>query len=290
MLGSMTVVVPTRDGGREFQRLAGHLEFVRDRYDLEILIVDSGSIDETPSVARQSGFRLLEIPSEQFGHGRTRNLAVSEAEGELVAFLTQDVLPCTKDWPERLAIHFEDPLVAAAYGRQVPRNASTSEMFFVARNYPPHPVRYSGGADDTAPRPGRVLLSNAFSVVRRSVALEIPFVPDIPVSEDQVFAHQALRRGYDIVYEPTAEALHAHTYTLWELWDRVYYVGAALQAFGLDRGASIGEALRFARDLVVYHVRQGHVHRLPALVPYEAVRWLGFQAGRLSGRTPRSFD
>lgn len=286
---SMTVVVPVKNGGRLFEHLAAHLAFVGRRYGIEVLIIDSGSTDGTCEVARSHGFRLVEIPPHRFGHGRTRNLGVRLATGELVVMITHDVLPCTPDWPEAFARHFRDPKVAGAYGRQVPRSASTAEMFFVARNYPDHPIRYEPGDGGVhMPRPGRVLLSDAFSVLRRSVALRVPYVNDIPVSEDQVFAHQALERGHAIVYEPDAEALHAHSYTLRGLWKRVYYVGAALRAFDLDHGVSFLESLNFLKDVVGYYLRQGRLHRLPGLLPYEAIRWLGFQAGKYSGWGPAS--
>src|SRR5690606_4918961 len=130
------------------------------------------------------------------------------------------------------------------------------------------------------PRPGRVLFSNAFSAVRRGVALRIPFSEDIPVSEDQVWAIQALAAGYTIAYEPAAEALHAHRYTLRGLYRRACLIARALRQVGLDRGASLPESVRFLAAELRYFARQGHVHRFPGLLAYEFVRWAGFRAGR----------
>src|SRR5690606_19685699 len=199
-----------------------------------------------------------------------------------VCFLTHDVLPCTPDWPLQLAAPFEDPSVAGVYGRQVPRDATTMEMFFVSLNYPPHPLRFDPSPGGHHPRPGRVVFSNAFSAVRRAAALEVPIPVDAMYSEDQLWAHRALGAGYSIVYEPRAEALHAHTYSFKGLFRRSYFIGRALRTAGIDRGASLPESLRFLREELGYFIRQGHVHRLPQLLPYELLRWAGFQAGRLS--------
>jgi hypothetical protein len=93
-----------------------------------------------------------------------------------------------------------------------------------------------------------------------------------------------LARGYTIVYEPTAEALHAHRYSLRGLFRRSFRIGQALQARGIDGGASWREGLAFLRAEVTYMVHHGHVPRLPYLLVYEAVRWAGFQVGRCAGR------
>lgn len=312
----ISVVVPTLNGGPGFRHLCRHLQLVRDRYDLEVLVIDSGSRDSTPEEAERCGFRVHRIDPGEFGHGRTRNLGVRMTSGDVICFLTQDVLPCTPDWPERFAAVLAEPGVAGVYGRQVPRDATTMEMFFVALNYPAERLRYGPvplevaegeslggtgegepfrGADGSrpdwsrippelvraaTPRPGRVLFSNAFSAVRRDVVSRIPFNEEVPVSEDQVWALQALAAGYAIAYEPEAEALHAHTYSFRSLFRRTFLVGKALQGIGLDRGATFAESVRFLTSELRYFVMHGHAHRLPKLLCYEFVRWAGFQAGR----------
>ena len=284
MSASVSVVVPTLDGGSLFVHLCRHLGALRARLGVDVLVIDSGSADGTPEHAERAGLRVHRIPGSEFGHGRTRNLGVRMAHGDVVCFLTQDVLPVSPDWPLRFAAALEDPAVAGVYGRQVPRDASTMEMFFVALNYPAHPLRFDPEPGGHHPRPGRVLFSNAFSAVRRELALGLPFVDDIPVSEDQAWALQALDRGYSVLYEPRAEALHAHRYTVRGLFRRTLLVGRALHEIGVDRGATLGESVRFLMGEIAYFVRQGHTHRLPQLLAYEFVRWAGFQAGRRTAR------
>jgi rhamnosyltransferase len=283
---SISIVVPTLNGGADFARLCHHLGQLRDSCGVEVLVIDSGSGDRTIEHAETAGLRVHSIPPSEFGHGRTRNLGVQLTEGDVVCFLTQDVLPCTPDWPLRFAAMLAEPGVAGVYGRQVPRDATAMEMFFVALNYPGEPLRFEPQPGGHHPRPGRVLFSNAFSAVRRDVILRVPFAADVPVSEDQVWAHQVLADGYSIAYEPAAEALHAHSYSMRGLFGRTYRVGRALRMIGLDGGASPAESVRFLGNEVRYFLRQGHSHRLPQLLAYEFVRWAGFQAGRRHGDRP----
>lgn len=281
----ISVVVPTRDGGRVFAHLCQHLARVRELHDIEVLIIDSQSQDDTVTHARVAGLAVHSIPAAQFGHGRTRNLGVKLTTGDVICFLTQDVLPCTPDWPLRFATALEDESLAGVYGRQVPRDATLMEMFFVSLNYPAEPLRFTPQQGGHHPRPGRVLFSNAFSAIRRDVIEAVPFASGVQVSEDQIWAHQVLAAGYSIAYEPAAEALHAHMYSLRGLFRRSYEVGRSLGHYDIDGGASLSESTRFLAAELVYFVRQGHSHRLPQLLPYEFIRWAGFNAGRM---TPRS--
>jgi len=281
----VSIVLPVRNGGALFGHLRHHLSAVQARHDVEVLVIDSGSTDGTDIQAEEAGFRVHRIPPEEFDHGRTRNLGVRLAEGEIVCFLTHDVLPVTLDWPLRLAEALRrDAGLAGVYGRQVPRDASTMEMFFVSINYPERPLRFDPRPNGHHPRPGRVLFSNAFSAVRRSVVLKVPIPEDAQYSEDQIWAHRALQAGWSIGYEPSVEALHAHVYSFKGLFRRSYSVGRALRQVGIDGGASWRESAAFLSEEIRYFVRQGHIHRLPQLLPYEFLRWAGFQVGR-SGLT-----
>jgi glycosyltransferase involved in cell wall biosynthesis len=284
MAADVSIVVPTLDGGAEFVRLARHLGDLRDRLGVEVLVVDSGSGDGTPERAEAEGLRVHRIEPDEFIHGRTRNLGVELTSGGVVAFLTQDVLPVTPDWPVRFSEALEDPTVAGVYGRQVPRDANTMEMFFVALNYPEEALRFDPQPGGHHPRPGRVLFSNAFSAVRREVIERLPFPGRARFSEDQIWAYLALTAGYSIAYEPAAEALHAHHYSLRGLFRRSRSVGRALGEVRIAGGATFAESVRFLAGEMAYFVRQGHAHRLPQMLSYEFVRWAGFQLGKRTGQ------
>ncbi|MGH7447293.1 MAG: glycosyltransferase family 2 protein [Longimicrobiales bacterium] len=284
----ISVVVPTRDGGPVFRYLCRHLALTQQRHGVEVLVIDSGSRDGTVDNATAAGLRVHGIAPQEFGHGRTRNLGVSLTRGDVICFLTQDVLPCTPDWPLRFGAALGDPGVAGVYGRQVPRDATSMEMFFVALNYPAGPLRFSQQPGGHHPRPGRVLFSNAFSAVRRDAITAVPFPDTAQFSEDQLWAHEVLAAGYVIDYVPAAEALHAHRYSMAGLYRRSYDVGRALHGRGIAGGATFTESVRFLATEIGYFIRQGHTHRLPQLLPYEFIRWAGFNAGRL--RRPRPLN
>lgn len=278
----ISVVVPTLNAGGGFAHLCRQLAREASGSGVEVVIIDSGSSDGTPEAAAAAGFRLVRIAPEEFGHGRTRNLGVRETSGDVVCFLTQDVLPVTPGWPLRFARALDRPRVAGVFGRQIPRDAATMEMFFVASNYPAEPRIYDRRA--ALPRPGRVVFSNAFSAIRRDAWERHPFPEDLPVSEDQAWAEAVLAQEALIAYEPAAEALHAHRYSLRALYHRHYLLARALRLRRLDAALGLREGLGVLAREIRYFVHHGHVIRLPYLLVYELVRFLGLQAGRWSVR------
>ena len=120
----ISVIVPVRDGARYLREL---LDAVGREGASEVLVIDSGSRDDSVAIAQAAGARVIEIDPADFGHGRTRNLAAEEATGDVLAFLTQDATPA----PGWLAAHVEalelDPRVGVSFGPHLPRE-DTSPM------------------------------------------------------------------------------------------------------------------------------------------------------------------
>ena len=80
--------------------------------DVEIILVDSGSTDETVAIAESFGVRVVRIRPEEFTFGRSLNLGVRAASCELVVIASAHVYPVYPDWLERLLEPFADPCPA----------------------------------------------------------------------------------------------------------------------------------------------------------------------------------
>src|SRR5207245_2502668 len=90
----ISVVVCTHNGERTIGRcLEGLLKLNYPNF--EVIIVDDGSTDKTPAIARECGFRL--ISTENRGLGAARNLGLEAATGEIIAYIDDDTYP-DPDW------------------------------------------------------------------------------------------------------------------------------------------------------------------------------------------------
>ena len=131
------LVVLTLNPGPSF---VDWLESVRRQtlYPEDLLVIDSQSTDSYPEQAVRFGFALHKIRREEFGHGKTRQLAIEILpESEIIIFMTQDAVLETPDSFANLLKGMSSPDIGAAYGRQLPRqDASPIEAHARLFNYP----------------------------------------------------------------------------------------------------------------------------------------------------------
>ena len=122
MSGLVTVGIPVLNGARYLEEVLSAIRSQSLDRDIELLVVDSGSTDGSVDIAKSFDAVLHEISRAEFSHGDTRNLIMRLAEGDHVAFLTQDATPADDGWLAALLEGFEQaPDVAAVFGPHVAR-------------------------------------------------------------------------------------------------------------------------------------------------------------------------
>ena len=78
---TISIVIPTKNAGPEFRDTLVAIR--KQTLDSEIVVVDSGSSDNTLDLARQCGAQTISIPPQSFNHGETRNLGIRTGTGEV---------------------------------------------------------------------------------------------------------------------------------------------------------------------------------------------------------------
>lgn len=215
MAHSVSVIIPVKNGARHLREVLAAVAAQQLTAEVEVLLVDSGSTDATLDIARAAEVRLLEIEPSGFQHGRTRNFAAEQAEGECLVFLTQDAAPASDQWLSNLIA----PLDAAqriglSFGPHLPR-PDTSPMVarelddFFGSFSPSGAVRIDSAIVTADPASG--FFSNVNSAILRSCWDQVRF-RDVEYAEDQAFARDAMAAGWKKAYAPAAGALHAHDY------------------------------------------------------------------------------
>lgn len=100
---AVSVVIPTLNAGPEFRQLMQMLSIQKPFARIEIIVIDSGSTDETVSIAQEYNAKIICIPQEQFSHSYVRNLGADHSSGsDYLLFMTQDALPPTEHWTYRM--------------------------------------------------------------------------------------------------------------------------------------------------------------------------------------------
>jgi len=177
-----------------------------DYPELEVVVVDDGSTDETLNIARRFPFHVLAVPHA--GLSVARNAGTRECNGEIVAFLDADAA-CHPEWPYHLALSMEDDGVAATGGPNLPRpDAGLVERAVHAS--PGNPV-------EVLSKPDRAEhLAGCNCAVRRDLLLACGgFQADFTSAGDDVdLFWRLLDSGNGVGFSPAAQVRHARRATV----------------------------------------------------------------------------
>ncbi|HKX46662.1 MAG TPA: glycosyltransferase family A protein, partial [Planctomycetota bacterium] len=223
---SISVLMPTWQGIEFLARVLDALAGQRAPLPWDLHVVDSGSTDGTRELleARRAGFpvplHLATIEPAEFDHGDTRNLLSTRSRGDLLVHLTQDAIPSRPDWLAVLARNFEDPLVGAAYCRNVARADARVLTRLFCRSDPNYAeerreVRLpdAEALARLSPTERRLLynFNDVASAVRRELWERHPF-PRTMMGEDLLLGRGILEAGYTVVFDVEATVDHSHDY------------------------------------------------------------------------------
>jgi rhamnosyltransferase len=235
----VSVIIPTKNPGKIFRSVLPAVCEQKADFDFDILVIDSGSNDGT--VAYVDAFpdprvRLHQIPAEEFGHGKTRNLAVSMTQGEYAVLITHDALPATDSWlAAMVAMADKDSQIAGVFG---PHLAYPEASPFTARDLDQHFANFAAQPvvwledkgryeQDDAYRQYLHFFSDNNALIRRSVWMNFPY-PDVDFAEDQIWAEKIIKAGWKKAFAADGAVYHSHDFALIEKLQRSFDESYAL--------------------------------------------------------------
>jgi GT2 family glycosyltransferase len=212
---SVSIVIPTFNGASRIAHCLDALLKQTAGRDVEILVVNDGSTDNTVDVVTlYSGIRL--ISQANAGPAAARNRGASEARGSIILFTDDDCVPMP-DWLDAMIEPFEDPEVVGAKGVY-----RTHQKRLIARfvqiEYEDR-YRLMAGLDSID------FIDTYSAAFRRDRFLEMTgYDTSFPVAcaEDAELSYRMSARGWKMKFAPAAIVYHTHPETLSRYLKRKY--------------------------------------------------------------------
>jgi rhamnosyltransferase len=231
-----TVIIPTYNGEKYIDRLLKMVFKQEVDFKFDVFVIDSTSSDGTVPIVEtylktHKNMTFEQIPTKDFGHGKTRNYAARLAKGEFVVFLSQDAIPAKKTWLYEMLKPFElNEKIVGVVGKQTPRAKCVPLLKYEIRT-----VFKNLGSDAGTeifykdsfmedPVFGDVVTfySDVNSATRRDFLVNTIPYRDIPYAEDQFFGKDIIENGYQKAYAPRGNVIHSNDITLWEYKHRIF--------------------------------------------------------------------
>jgi rhamnosyltransferase len=262
--------------------------FSQDVENYEVIIIDSGSNDNTIEIAKRYPSRIYEISPDEFHHSKTRNLGVELAKGIFIVFLTADAIPLNDNWLSNILDNFNDKKVGAVYGRQIAfKWANPMEKFFYSYFYSDKKiVATKDDIQNLLKFWMEFVSSNVNACYRKNIFNELKFREDLEVAEDKDIAIKILKKDYSLVYEPKAMVFHSHDYSIKSAFWRRYKEGkmiakivekSDLISYSVIKNVGINYFINETKSLV-----RNNPIWIPYALVYEFSKYLGMILGRFS--------
>lgn len=210
----VSIVVLTKNGGALFQDSIKMIFSQNVPFLYEVIIVDSGSTDGTLEFLKDYPIRIFHINPKDFSFGPTRDFGFSQAKGDFIVTLSQDVIPADENWLRNLIIPLLDDETDIVQGHcKVPID---NGVFFWERR---GMFYFTSEGKQFCESYGRIGLSFTNIAIKKSVWEEVK-CGDSLMCEDKAFQKKAYLKGYKFSRSNQAFAYHGHTYNLRSLIKR----------------------------------------------------------------------
>lgn len=174
----------------------------------EVVIVDSGSTDNTLKIAKDYNARITYINQKQFTFGRSLNIGCEASKGNLLVFISGHCIPVGKSWLMNLVKPLIEGRCDYTYGRQIGRDSTKFSERQVFEKYFPN--------KSSIPQEG-FFCNNANAAITKNKWRQYRFDEALTGLEDMYLAKKMYDDGARIGYVAESSIYHIHN----ESWAQV---------------------------------------------------------------------
>ena len=195
-------------------------------HEIEIIIVDSGSVDKTIDIAKANKCIVLEINQKEWSWGRSLNYGFEKASNEYVVVISAHCFLTSSNFINDLEdLIMQNKDVAAFYGRQLALDYyDPFEEYELLQWYPDIELKMY----DCSRLIG---ISNACSIVKRSVWLNNKYNEVVNSLEDGIWAATVVNDKHPLMYSNKISVYHSHRFKLDYIYRKWYWRSFESQRF-----------------------------------------------------------
>ena len=253
---SISLVIGTCNRSLYLEKLLDSMKFngLLDREDIEVIIVDNGSIDQnTYNLCIK--YNIIYLSQSKAGLSSAINTGIKTARGEYIAFTDDDTIVVDALWLDKLRENFKaNPRLGYISGNVLAFKTSTEVQLVweqkgglsKGKERKVYTKQYLSSFDPTW-RISKVA-AGANSMIPKRVLAQIGDFSTFlgggaPIGHGNTLeiVYRIIRAGYELMYDPESVILHNHPATPWQLRKKMYIYGVGDVCYQLFIFAEYGD-------------------------------------------------
>lgn len=194
----VSVIVPTYNAS-DFLALCLDALVTQDYHDFEVIVVDNGSQDTTCKIVQRYGSVKLLFQNEIQSSYAARNVGITHASGDLIAFTDADCIP-DHDWISQAVISFDRHGCDMIGGRV--------EFFYSPQRTGAEIYDSLVNMQNHVCIPERGVAKTANFFAKKSIFDELGLFPEVQSGGDVLYSGKATKSGYRLLYGENVRVKH----------------------------------------------------------------------------------
>ncbi|GFP74257.1 glycosyltransferase [Clostridium fungisolvens] len=219
------VICPLYNAEKYIEDLHKNIINQKTECEVNVRYALTESTDNTKSILDAMKLDYCLVKKEDFSHSKTREMMGLSSEGDIIVFISQDVIMKNDSWLNNLIKPIADNECEASFSRQICRNTSI-EKYIREKNYPIE-SRVVSKLDINRLGLMTFFYSDASSAIKTDIYKKLKAYDgkDLIINEDMYLAYKIIDNGYKIKYCSDSEVYHSHIFTLTQLFNRYFDTG-----------------------------------------------------------------
>lgn len=226
----ISVVVPTKNGGKDLYFLLTMIKKQRGFNDIEIIVVDSGSTDNTLDICHKMNATVVQISPEEFSHSYARNEGAKMASGDYILFTVQDALPTDENWLLECFCKLQSTNCIAVSCVEFMKE--DADLFYTISSWNHNMFMEVSDSDRILSKPKtesylnlrkNAQISNIACLIKRKIFLDYQFRYDY--AEDLDLGIRLIRDNYKMLLLSSNAVIHSHNRSIYYHLKRGYVDG-----------------------------------------------------------------
>ena len=277
---NISIICPIYNAEKYIIRLNESLNKQKNVYVNEITYILTKSNDNSEEILKTIGASYSIIDTKYFSHSLTREEYAYKCRGDIIVFITQDIIIEDDMFLYKLTQCIENDECEASFARQICDNMSI-ERYTRMNNYP-NRSRIVSKKDIESLGINAYFFSDAASAIKKSVFIKLNGYDrkKLLTNEDMYFAYKLINSGYRIKYCSDAEVIHSHNYSYKSLFKRYFDQGVFLKQYSyIEESGSNSSAIGLLKTVLINSIKEKNISVVLEIIPNFVIRFIANKLG-----------